>query len=143
MDQTQVREAIGRARAASDSVKLDRCSITRPSGSAPELDEEAGVLAAPGLTTVYAGPCRFRHTGATVDVQTREDSSSAPLRYELKVPAAEGPFKVGDVVTVLELGDPESVAAGLDTKSWQIGALPMGAWRVDQVLLIEEVVRRG
>lgn len=143
MDATQVQEAISRARAASDSVKLDRCSITRASGSAPELDEEAGVLAAPGQTLVFAGPCRFRHAGATVDVQTREDSSSAPLRYELKVPAGEGPFKVGDVVTVLELGDPESVAAGLDQKAWQIGAVPIGAWRVDQVLLIEEVVRRG
>lgn len=143
MDPTQVRQAISRARSASDSVKLDRCSITRASGSAPTLNEATGVRAAPTQSTVYAGPCRFRHSGATVDVQSREDSSSAPLRYELKVPAGEGPFHVGDVVTVLELGDPESVAAGLDQKAWQIGAVPIGAWRVDQLLLIEEVVRRG
>jgi hypothetical protein len=107
------------------------------------LDESTGVLTPPAVTTVYEGRCRFRPIGGTVDVQARDDASSAaPQRYELKIPAGNNP-QPGDVVEILKLHDPESRNTSLVDKSWRIGDVPLGTWRVHQLVRIEEAVRHG
>lgn len=122
---------------------LDECRIARPSSSAGTLDPDTGTLTPAAPTVLYAGECRVSSGGETVDATPRDDGPGTPMRARLKLPAGAGQFKIGDVVELTAVRDPEAVAEGYLERSWRIAAVPTGAWRTEQRVLLEGVERRG
>lgn len=119
---------------------LDTCSVARPGIGAPTVDAETGQMTPPTPTTVYAGPCTLR-VPALADQPQRDDTALTESKPTLVVPLGEGPFEIGDVVTITAAWD-----GNLDRvadRSWRVIGLPEKTTRLDQRLELAEVQDAG
>jgi hypothetical protein len=119
---------------------LDECAVTRPGTGAPTIDPDTGQMTPPAPQTVYAGRCTLR-VPALADQPQRDDTALTESKPTLVVPLGQGPFKLGDVVTLTAVwdGNLDRVAG----RSWRVIGLPEKTTRVDQRLELAEVQDAG
>lgn len=119
---------------------LDTCAVVRPGAGAATIDPDTGQMTPPAPVTVYSGRCTLR-VPALADQPQRDDTALTESKPTLVVPLGEGPFQLGDVVTITAVWDGNvNRVAG---RSWRIIGLPEKTTRVDQRLELAEVQDAG
>jgi hypothetical protein len=84
-------------REQADSAMLDTCTVHRP--GVPVTDSNGNVTQTP--TLLYTGPCKFQQTLAQSSNPVAGGHAYTVQDTRWDTPVGEGPFEVGDVVTVV------------------------------------------
>lgn len=112
--------ALPELQAAAESMMVDTCTVRRPTGTGadPETGADITTYREPAI---YSGPCRLQiRQGQPRDLESGSSTQTVQL-VEVHVPAAAGPFAVGDVVEVSRPGStPRRLRIdGLHEKTYQ------------------------
>jgi hypothetical protein len=97
--------------------------ITRSGAGTPTLDEATGDLVQPLPTEVYAGPALVNAVNRAERTTIRGSEQETQSDWQVSVPLAAGPVKIGDEVQVTaNPSDPQLVG----TRMWVV-RLPSGS----------------
>lgn len=122
-----VRGALRRGREVHESLMLDTCTVTRPSGP-PVFDPVTGGYTIPDPTPVYDGPCRLKPWGAGQDAQAGEQQVVL-RRYHVALPAdTPDVVAVGDVFTLTSSADGWAVGHSLVVVAVEFATARTARW---------------
>jgi hypothetical protein len=109
--------------------------ITRAGAGTPTLNEATGDLVQPAAVDVYAGKAMVNAVNRTERTTIRGGEQETSTGFQVSVPIAAGPFRIGDEVVVQTSGaDPHMVGM----KLWVV-QIPTGSYVSRQRLLCSRV----
>lgn len=109
----------------------DECLVERVTGE-EVIDDEGRITVV--RTTVYEGPCRVRTYQPYETVRESAGASVVEQRYSVHVPVTAGPFRPGDLVTIV---GGQSLAVG---SRYRIAGIHEETHQTAQRLLVDEEV---
>jgi hypothetical protein len=94
-----VTEALARGRARAEALMVDECAVTRPDSAQELTDPHTGEVTFAGAD-VYVGRCKVQ-TGQVQEATPDTGGRVVTIqRYQLHLPVAVGPVRVGDLVKI-------------------------------------------
>lgn len=88
--------ALTRGRARAEALMVDECRIWAENGD-ETTDPHTGAVVF-GRTLIYEGPCKFQMREAWETEPTSAGTKFTAQRYQLHIPVAAGPARVGHLV---------------------------------------------
>ena len=98
--------ALGRGRAAAESLMLDECAVTRP--GEPVTDPDTGEVTTPSVL-VYAGRCKVQSKDSSVSSPEAGGHSFTVVSRQVHIPAESADVRDGDVITITAARTPQLV----------------------------------